>query len=52
MMEILDIRDIRTVPDQYHMYTPDLRNSAVPIVFDNGEKKVLMTRQTKGVIIQ
>lgn len=36
-MKILDIKDLKTVPDIYHPYSSELRNSSTPIVIDNGK---------------
>ncbi|KAF6211304.1 hypothetical protein GE061_014421 [Apolygus lucorum] len=35
-MEILEFKDIKTVPDVIQPYTASLRNSSIPIVIDNG----------------
>lgn len=36
-MDILDIKDFKTIPDVYHTYTTALRTSQTPIVIDNGK---------------
>ncbi|XP_073985752.1 actin-related protein 5 isoform X2 [Rhodnius prolixus] len=35
-MDILEFKDIKTVPDIVHQYTSNLRNNSIPIVIDNG----------------
>lgn len=37
-MDILDIKDFKTVSDIYHPYTTALRNAHTPIVIDNGKQ--------------
>lgn len=32
----MDIRDIKTIPDPFYPYTPELRNNEIPIIIDNG----------------
>lgn len=36
-MEILQLKDIKTVPDPVHSYSSYVRESNTPIVIDNGK---------------
>ncbi|KAK9506840.1 hypothetical protein O3M35_008702 [Rhynocoris fuscipes] len=35
-MEILEFKDVKTVPDIFHPYTNAIKNNSVPLVIDNG----------------
>lgn len=35
-MELLEFKDVKSVPDIIHPYPASLRNNSVPIVIDNG----------------
>lgn len=35
-MELLQFKDLKSVPDIVHLYTSTLRNNSTPIVIDNG----------------
>ncbi|XP_014262122.1 actin-related protein 5 [Cimex lectularius] len=35
-MDILEFKDVKPVPDQFHPYTESLKNDKVPIIIDNG----------------
>lgn len=35
-MEILELKDVRAVPDIVHVYPDRVRNEATPLVIDNG----------------
>ena len=35
-MDVLQLKDIKPVPDIIHPYTGKIRNESVPLVIDNG----------------
>lgn len=39
-MEILELRDVKTVPDIIHEYSTEIKNELTPLIIDNGMYRI------------